>query len=315
MKKILLFICGIITFSTTVAPVLVTHTFAAWRFDDALNDSVTSVSQNIDLTHNGVQWWAEWLRDFIIDIVKKIVTPLVIIVGVLLAILWFYDMFGSSKAEEQSKGFNYVLRGVVGIIVMVSANFLADTLVNGGIFTYDGSWQLLGNITAQKIYERLMFPFIKFAMYLVLGILFLIALVRTVWLLTSGKDDGAKKATTIIQRNAFWILVIIFAKKLIETIYGTQAQNTSASSTNLWQIGSGILANKQVPYVYTIVNYAMWLIGLVILIMIILQAVQLLTNPTDEGIQKKMRKNVIYIVIGLVIIGTAYVVTNFLIVK
>gem|GEM_PF-3194452 len=59
----------------------------------------------------------------------------------------------------------------------------------------------------------------------------------------------------------------------------------------------------------------MGFIGLFLLVMIILQAIQLLTNPTDEGTQKKLRKNIIYIVIGLAIIGTAYVVTNTLIVK
>jgi hypothetical protein len=46
-----------------------------------------------------------------------------------------------------------------------------------------------------------------------------------------------------------------------------------------------------------------------------MQAIQLLTNPTDEAVQKKMRKNFLYILIGLVIIGTAYVVTNVFIAK
>lgn len=315
MKKILLFICGIITFSTSIAPILATPAFADGRFDGALNESVTSVSQNIDLTHNGTQWWVAWVRDFIIDIVKKVITPIVIIIGVLVAILGFYEMFGSTKEDDQKKWFNYILRGVIGIVVMVSANFLADTLVNGGIFTYDASGQLLGTITAQKVYQKLMFPFIKFSMYLVLWVLFITALIRTVSMLTTPKDDASKKATTIIQRNAFGIIVIIFAKQLIETIYGTEAQNTSATATNLGQIGSGILADKQIPYVYTVINYLIWLIWFFILIMIIVQAFQLLTNPTDDGVQKKMRKNVVYIVIGLVIIGTAYVVTNFLIVK
>lgn len=134
-------------------------------------------------------------------------------------------------------------------------------------------------------------------------------------MVTSPKDDAKQKAMTIIQRNAFGIIVIIFAKNLIETIYGTEAQVTSATATNLGQIGTGILADKQIPYVYTVINYIIGFLGLFILVMIIIQALQLLTNPTDDGVQKKMRKNVIYIIIGLVIIGTAYVVTNFLIVK
>lgn len=315
MKKIILWISSFITLTATLAPSIALPAYAAWRFDTAVNDSVVSVSQNIDLTHNGTQWWVAGLRDFIIDIVKKVITPIVIIIGVLLAILWFYNMFGSTKEDDQKKWFNYILRGVIGIVVMVSANFLADTLVNGGIFTYDASWQLLGTITAQKIYNKLMFPFIKFSMYLVLWVLFVLTLLRTISMVTSPKDDAKQKAMTIIQRNAFGIIVIIFAKNLIETIYGTEAQVTSATATNLGQIGTGILADKQIPYVYTVINYIIGFLGLFILVMIIIQALQLLTNPTDDGVQKKMRKNVIYIIIGLVIIGTAYVVTNFLIVK
>jgi hypothetical protein len=59
----------------------------------------------------------------------------------------------------------------------------------------------------------------------------------------------------------------------------------------------------------------MGFIGAFILIVIIIQAIKLLTNPTDEGTQKSLRKNFVYIIIGLMIMGTAYVVTNVLIVN
>jgi uncharacterized membrane protein YedE/YeeE len=75
---------------------------------------------------------------------------------------------------------------------MISANFLADTLVNGGIFVYDASNQLLGTVSAQRIYQRLMFPFLKFAMFLVIGVLFILALFRTISMLVSPKEDAAK---------------------------------------------------------------------------------------------------------------------------
>jgi hypothetical protein len=73
-------------------------------------------------------------------------------------------------------------------------------------------------------------------MYLVMGGLFLITLIRLGEFLQTPKDDIKNQAKTIIQRNAVGILVIIFAKNIIETLYGTEAQVTSKTTTNLGQI-------------------------------------------------------------------------------
>jgi len=310
-KWILSIVWLFVVWTSIVAPAL-----AAGRFDTAINDSTTSIANNLERPPTAVVG-AEGLKDFIIYIVQKVIIPVMIIIGVLLAILGLYDMLSSSKEEWSKKWANYIIWWVLGIIVMMSASFLVDTLTRttGWVFIYDAQNQLVGTQTAAMIYEKLMFPFVKMGMYLVVGILFVMALFRLISMVTSDKEETKKQAQTIIMYNAFGILVIIFAKAIIETIYGKQAQVVSSTATNLWQIGSGILADKQIPYVYTVINYAMGFIGLFLLVMIILQAIQLLTNPTDEGTQKKLRKNIIYIVIGLAIIGTAYVVTNTLIVK
>lgn len=285
------------------------------RFDNAITDSVQSIQQQTDMGYNGTQGGAQGVADIIVDIVKKIITPIVIVSGVVVAILGMYQMFTSDKDDATKKGMNYLIRGVVGIIVMVSASFLADTVVNGWIFAYSASWELLGNISAQRIYRKMIFPFLKMAMLLVMGVLFLIALFRTFEFITSPSDDVKKKAKTIILRNSFWILFVIFAKRIIEAIYGTEAQVTSVNTTNLGQIGWGILEDKQLPFAYTVINWAMGLLGIFLLAMIILQSIKLLTDPTDEGTQKALRKNVVYMIIGLIIMATAYVVTNFIIVK
>ncbi|MEI7478168.1 MAG: hypothetical protein WCJ81_06910 [bacterium] len=78
-----------------------------------------------------------------------------------------------------------------------------------------------------------MFPFVKMGMYLVVGILFVMALFRLISMVTSDKEETKKQAQTIIMYNAFGILVIIFAKAIIETIYGKQAQVVSSTATNL----------------------------------------------------------------------------------
>jgi hypothetical protein len=47
------------------------------------------------------------------------------------------------------------------------------------------------------------------------------------------KDDSAKQARTIIVWNAIGILVIIFAKNIIETIFGLEQKVVDANATSL----------------------------------------------------------------------------------
>jgi hypothetical protein len=312
MKKIILGCIASMYMALSIMPV-----FAVDRFNDTLVDNTQSIKNNVDTsfqTQNGIQW-ASGVRDFLIYIVKKIITPIVIFVWILMGIVWLYELLGSTKDDGAKKWFNYILRGALWIIIIISANFLADTLVNWWIFVYDAQNQFLWGITAQRIYQRLMFPFLKFFMYIAIGILFILALIRTMTMLFDPKDDSAKQARTIIVWNAIGILVIIFAKNIIETIFGLEQKVVDANATSLWQLGSWVLADKQVPYIYTIINYVISFVWFFILVMIIVQAIQLLTNPTDEAVQKKMRTNFIYIFIWLIIIATSYVITNVLIAK
>ncbi|MEI7478169.1 MAG: hypothetical protein WCJ81_06915 [bacterium] len=71
---------------------------AAGRFDTAINDSTTSIANNLERPPTAVVG-AEGLKDFIIYIVQKVIIPVMIIIGVLLAILGLYDMLSSSKEE------------------------------------------------------------------------------------------------------------------------------------------------------------------------------------------------------------------------
>lgn len=49
-----------------------------------------------------------------------------------------------------------------------------------------------------------------------------------------------------------------------------------------------------------------------ILVLIIIQSYMLLTQPEDEEAMSKIKKTIGYAFLGLVVIGTGYVVTNFL---
>lgn len=313
MKKIILGLLASLCLLTSFAPALA----ADGRFVDDMNNSTQSIRSNIDTSFpnqrsmNG----ASWVRDFIIYIVRRILTPLIIAVSILMWILWIYDMLGNTKEDSMKKWFNYILWWAVWIIVIVSANFITNQIVNWGIFVFDWQNQIVGNLSAQRVYQRLIYPFLSLLMTFILGILFVLALIRTMTMLLSPKAENAQKARTIIIRSAIGIIVIIFAKQLIEAVYGLESSVVNANVVSLDNVWESTLTNKEFPFIYTVINYIMWFTWFFILVIIILQGIQLLTNPTDEGIQKKMRKNIIYILIWLIIIGTSYVVTNFLIVK
>lgn len=313
MKKIILGILASLCLLTSFAPAIA----ADGRFTDDMNQSTQSIRSNIDTSFpnqrsmNG----ASWVRDFIIYIVRRILTPLIIAVSILMWILWIYDMIGNTKEDSIKQGFNYILWWAVWIIIIVSANFIVNQIANWGIFVFDSQNQIVGTLSAQRIYQRLIFPFLSLLMTFILGILFVLALIRTMTMLFSPKEDNAQKARTIIIRSAIGIIVIIFAKQLIEAVYGLESSVASSNVVSLDNVWNATLTDKQFPFIYTVINYIMWFTGFFILVIIILQGIQLLTNPTDEGIQKKMRKNIIYILIWLIIIWTSYVVTNFLIVK
>jgi uncharacterized membrane protein YdcZ (DUF606 family) len=60
--------------------------------------------------------------------------------------------------------------------------------------------------------------------------------------------------------------------------------------------------STSLPLVYSIINWIMGLTALVILILIIIQTIGMLTHPDDAELVKKIKKTIIYIFIGVIII-------------
>lgn len=167
---------------------------------------------------------------------------------------------------------------------------------------------------AQGVYNNIVYPFVKLGMYLILGVMFIILVGRTLTFLFGSDDDAKKKAWTIIGRNIIAMIVIIGAKQIVEAIYGKFNQVTQDVS-NLWEIGSSILADRNIPILYQIINWAMGLTSLAVLIIIIFQTFQLLMKPDSPEQMTSLKNSLIYIFIGLIIIGAGYLITNFLIIN
>lgn len=94
----------------------------------------------------------------------------------------------------------------------------------------------------------------------------------------------------MIARSAISILVIIWAKQLVEAVYWKQDDVLTQNAQNLWDMWGWILANKSIPILYTAINRIMWLTSLVVLIIIIFQTFQILVNPDKSENRQRIGK-------------------------
>lgn len=289
-----------------------TGTFAvveAKRFDLALNRSIDPISKNLDAAEGAIG--TSGLRNFVFDRVMNVLVPLIIVLGILSAILWFYKLMFSSEDSATKEGVRYITFGVVGILFIMSAKFIGQNVFS---LLNPTSWEIQWFEMAQWLYEKILYPFIKMAIYLVLGAMFIILLSRVITFIFGSDSDAQKKAGTLIGRNVISMLVIIWAKQIVEAIYGKQ-QDVVKDITNLWEIWSGILESKSIPLIRQILNYALGIASLVILVIIIIQTIQLLTKPDDPAQVKNIKNSLVYMFIGILVLGWAYLIVNFAIIN
>jgi len=294
--------------------------FAQEKFSEALDQSTVLIKPNLERNpaYVNAQWSSrlEGTQTFIYDVVDKFVFPLLISASVLVVILGLYNIMFSGK-DEIEKWAQYIIYGVLGIIVIQSAKFITSTYIgilkdvvpSDGILWGSTSFAQL----AYELYNQLMMPFVTLFMYVVIGFLFVILLVHVFRFITSSEEEVTAKAKTIMISNVVGILVILLSKTIVEAIYGKQAE-VLKWGTDIGDVWSWILRWADFSLVFTIINYFLWFLWLIILILIIVQTYQLLVSPTDEELIKKTRTNLLYIVIGLAIIALAYVIVNLVII-
>ena len=279
------------------------------RFDIAMEQSLGALKKNLEAPE--ALAWAEWVKSFLFNRLIGIVLPLVVAIGILLALLGFYKIMFSSDDKAIGEGTNFIIYGVIGIILIVSAKYIGTSLVS--ILT-PGNGDIQWWKIAQDLYDKIAFPFIKFAMYLVLGAMFIILLSRVISFLFGSDADAKKKAGTLIGWNIISMFVIIGAKQIIEAVYGKQA-DVAKSISNLGEIGSWVLADKNIPLLYHIVNRVLGLTSLILLILIIVQTLQLLLKPSDEKQMTSVKNTLLYMIIWLLVIGAGYLIVNFLVIN
>ncbi|HMT00763.1 MAG TPA: hypothetical protein PKD96_04055 [Candidatus Absconditabacterales bacterium] len=286
------------------------------RFDAVMGSVVSPLIGNA-LNAGIVTRGARGVADLMLYIGIKIIIPIAIVVGILIGFLGFYTLMSSSDKDGIKKGTNYLVGGVVGTILMVSAQFIGNTLFEQ-IVGQGTSNTFIGVATAEKLYTLLLYPFIKLALFLVVGLLFVILLIHAFRFILSPSDKIKGHARTIIIYNTIGILLLIGSQSIVEAIYGKRTEVTNPSINgnvaSLGDIGSSVIEDRDFSFAYEIINRAMSFILLVILILIIVQTIQLLANPDSEDKVSKIRNSLIYGFMGIILIGAGYLVTNFVII-
>jgi hypothetical protein len=107
----------------------------ARRFDLALSRSIEGVNQNLEAAEGAIG--TQGLQNFLFNKIMNVLVPLIIIIGILSAILGFYKLMFSSDENAVKEGTRYIVFGIVGIIVIMSAKFIGqnvyDMLTTGEI--------------------------------------------------------------------------------------------------------------------------------------------------------------------------------------
>ena len=282
-----------------------------WRYDSSINESVSSIRNHLDAAvPNSPKWWWVTVQTFIQRLISNILIPIIVIAGIIVWIIWAYSTLTSSDPEKMKKWTHMMIFGVLWIIIILSANYIWNT-----IFDIFGQWNMSDMNwveLAQSLYEKIAYPFIKMAIYLSLGVLFVILAWKSISIITSG---DIKKAWNIIAWTAISMLVIIWAKQIVEAVYWKQQDVLNANATNLWEIGTWLLADKNIPILYEIINWVLGLTATIILVIILIQTFQILINPSKAENRNKLWKSILYIFIWIVIIAAGYLLTNLLIIN
>ena len=299
-----------VIFSTFIFMQLFSVWFAAtWKFNYSMNKAIEPIRSGVDsATTIANTWWGESIQMFMFNLLDKIIIPILISIWVVIWMIWAYKLLFSSDEKQISTWLKMVAFWVIWIILMISAKYIwsvlfEDIFESGNV--NDMTWIQL----SKNIYDKIAYPFIKIALYLALAVIFVILVWKSISLITKTDWSNQKTALWMIGRCAISILVIIWAKNIVEAVYGKQNEVFDAAS-NLGDIWSWILADKNIPILYHIITRAIGIIWLVILILLIIQWFKILINPSKAENFQKLWKNILYTVIWLFIIGIVYLLAN-----
>gem|GEM_PF-1882140 len=70
------------------------------------------------------------------------------------------------------------------------------------------------------------------------------------------------------------------------------------------------MSDANIPIIYTIVQWVMGLAAFAVLAIIVFQTFKMLTDPTKEENLTNIRQTILYVVLGMLVIGAGYLIVN-----
>lgn len=255
------------------------------------------------------------------EIIKKIadiVLPILVVLAVVISMIWLYKILISSDTGDIKTGIYMLVFWVIWIILMYSASSLTNILV-GSSWLFR-AWKITGltGLTTRDIvetlYDKVLYPFIKIAIYLSLWFLVIVMMTRVFKYITAQDDSTKKQAIGVIVWTTIGMVFITIAKEVVEAVYWSQ-KDVLEWGTSLSEIWANIVAPENLPTVFKIINWALWLSSLALLVVIIFQTYKMLVKPEDSATFSSLKKTILYALGGILLIGCAYLLANLFIVK
>ena len=261
--------------------------------------------------------WSDLVNQQVLKLVGYII-DIFIVVWIAVAFIGAYKVMTSDDEKAVKEWTRLLVFGIIWIIIMVSARFFAEWLEKLLRTEFVGAWADTPKWMRfiEGLYTNLLYPFIKIACYFVIWFLFFMMVWKVVAFVTSTDDSAKKKAGWVIIRSIVWILIVMWAKQLVESVMWKQEDVLNKGAQ--WiddQWPDSVLDFGSIPIIAQVVNWVMWLTMVVILMLIIIQWYKMFTKPDDPKNRESLKKTILYIFIWVLVIWAAYAISSVLVIN
>lgn len=246
------------------------------------------------------QWWEQWIFYFIVRIAKNLKDIFFVIISVYLIISVLMIFFASNTEEQIWKFKKAVVWSTVWIIVMQTAFAFTKSLYDKWVNQYAAT-----NFIADIVY-----PLIRLLEHLAAFFFLAVAIYAFFRLVTANwADDKIKRWKNTIVQAIIWFIVIKISGAIVSNIYwhiecDSLDQNCLVNGNTEWTLGVAI----------TIINWMNAFIWIIIVVMVIYAGSKIMLSAWNEENVKKGKAVIKYIVLGLLLLVTSYLILTFFII-
>lgn len=257
------------------------------------------------------QTWSVGIKNTLVRIAKDLKNLFFYIASLYLLIIILITLF-SEKTEEASNNLKkWVLWVTLWLVVTQSAYAFIMVLFD--------KW--VSENLAEEFAERLFEPFIWLLQGAASFFFIIVAIFAFYRLVTSnGNEDDAKSWKLSILYAIIWFVIVKVTTIMVEAIYGkvdcseSSLTDILSASTNqrtqcLWDTEIG----ESVQVIVTIINWANWFIGIIVVVLTIYAWARILLSAWDEDTLKNAKNSILYIAIWLLLLVMNYMILTFFI--